>query len=167
MTLRLKYFSTQSLWQIGESVSNCNQKGKELFDSGLYCAESVLKVIAKEENIDSPLIPGIATGFCSGMSRTCNMCGALTGGILALNVVFGRNSPEKSVEENYKAVQSLINNFENEFGTTNCRELLGCDLGSKDGQETFNKQSLHLKCREYTGWVTELAHEIINNAKKP
>ena len=32
-------------------MSNCNQKGKELFDSGLYCAESVLKVIAKEENI--------------------------------------------------------------------------------------------------------------------
>ena len=110
-------------------MAKSDKKGKELFDSGLYCAESVLKVIADEENIESPLIPGIATGFCSGMSRTCNMCGALTGGILALNVVFCRSLSEESVEENYKAVQSLINKFENEFGTTNCRELLGCDLG--------------------------------------
>ena len=85
-------------------MTKTNQKGKELFSSGLYFAESVLKVIADEENIDSPLISGIATGFCSGISRTCNMCGALTDGILALNVVFGRSSPEESVEENYKAV---------------------------------------------------------------
>ncbi len=148
-------------------MSNTNQKGKELFSSGLYCAESVLKVIADEENIDSPLIPGIATGFCSGMSRTCNMCGALTGGILALNMVFGRNSSEESVEENYKAVQSLINMFENQFDTTNCQELLGCDLGSAKGQEEFNENNLHLKCQEYTGKVAELAHEIINGAKKP
>ena len=148
-------------------MPNINQKGKELFSSGLYCAESVLKVIADEENIDSPLIPGIATGFCSGMSRTCNMCGALTGGILALNMVFGRNLSEESVEENYKAVQSLINMFENEFGTTNCQELLGCDLGSEKGQEEFNENNLHLKCREYTGKVAELAHEIIGDAKKP
>ncbi|WP_172649545.1 C-GCAxxG-C-C family protein [Thiolapillus brandeum] len=148
-------------------MSKASQKGKELFDSGLYCAESVLKVIADEENIDSPLIPGIATGFCSGMSRTCNMCGALTGGILALNVVFGRSSSEESVEENYIAVQSLMNKFKNEFGTTNCQELLDCDLGSKEGQQTFNENNLHLKCREYTGKVTQLAREIINNAKKP
>ena len=148
-------------------MANTSQKGKEAFSSGLYCAESVLKVIADEENIESPLIPGIATGFCSGMSRTCNMCGALTGGILALNVVFGRSSSEESVEENYEAVQSLVNMFKNEFGATNCQELLGCDLGSEKGQEEFNENNLHLKCREYTGKVAELAHEIINNAKKP
>ncbi|BAO45783.1 conserved hypothetical protein (plasmid) [Thiolapillus brandeum] len=95
------------------------------------------------------------------------MCGALTGGILALNVVFGRSSSEESVEENYIAVQSLMNKFKNEFGTTNCQELLDCDLGSKEGQQTFNENNLHLKCREYTGKVTQLAREIINNAKKP
>ena len=148
-------------------MTNTNQKGKELFDSGLYCAESVLKVIADEENISSPLIPGIATGFCGGMSRTCNMCGALTGGILALNMVLGRSSSDESVEENYKAIQSLINRFENEFGSTNCQELLGSDLGTKEGQEAFGENNLHLKCREYTGMATELAREILNNAKKP
>ncbi len=146
-------------------MSNSYQKGKEAFDSGLYCAESVLKVITDEEGVSSPLLPGIATGFCSGMSRTCNMCGALTGGILALNVVFGRNSSDDSVEENYKAVQKLVSDFENEFGSTNCQELLGCNLGNDIGQKKFNENELYLKCGEYTGKATELVRAIINNEK--
>ena len=60
-----------------------------------------------------------------------------------------------------------MNMFENEFGTINCQELLGCDLGSVIGQEEFNKNNFHLKCREYTGKVAELAHEIINGARNP
>ena len=148
-------------------MTEANQKAKALFDSGLYCAESVLKVITEEENINSPLIPRIATGFCSGMSRTCNMCGAVTGGILALNVVFGRISPDESVEENYKAIQSLISRFKKEFGSTNCQELLGCDLDTKEGQEAFRENNLYLKCREYTGKATEFVREIINNFRKP
>ncbi len=116
-------------------MSNSYQRGKDAFNSGLYCAESVLKVIADEEGISSPLLPGIATGFCGGMSRTCNMYGAITGGILALNIVFGRGSTEDSVEENYKAVQNLISGFEKEFGSINCQELLDCNLGIDDGQK--------------------------------
>ncbi len=146
-------------------MSNSYNKGKDAFDSGLYCAESVLKVITDEEGISSPLLPGIATGFCSGMSRTCNMCGALTGGILALNVVFGRNSADDSVEKNYKAVQNLVSDFEIEFGSINCQELLGCDLGNDEGQKKFNENKLHLKCSEYTGKATELVRAIINNEK--
>ncbi|MCP4433083.1 MAG: C_GCAxxG_C_C family protein [Gammaproteobacteria bacterium] len=148
-------------------MTDTNQKSKELFDAGLYCAESVLKAIADEENISSPLIPGIATGFCSGMSRTCNMCGALTGGMLALNIVLGRSSTDETVERNYEAIQSLINGFKGEFGSTNCKELLGCDLGTNEGQKEFSENDLHLKCREYTGKATELAREIINSTKEP
>ncbi len=146
-------------------MNNSYQKGKDAFDSGLYCAESVLKIIADEEGINSPLIPGIATGFCGGMSRTCNMCGALTGGILALNVVYGRSTSDDSVDENYKAVQLLISSFEKEFGSLNCQELLECNLGTHEGQKKFQENDLHLKCREYTGKTTEFTRAIINNEK--
>ena len=43
---------------------------KSLFDAGYYCAEAVLLAVAKHNGIESPLIPAIATGFCSGLSRT-------------------------------------------------------------------------------------------------
>jgi len=148
-------------------MSNAYQKGKDAFESGLYCAESVLTVIAEEEGIFSDLLPGIATGFCSGMSRTCNMCGAVTGGILALNLVYGRKSPNDSVEENYQAVQKFISKFEDEFGSVNCQELIGCNLGTDEGQQIFRDNQLHLKCSEYTGKAAEFVRKIINSNTRP
>ena len=144
--------------------NNTYEKGVKTFDAGLFCAESVLKVITDEEGISSPLLPGLATGFCGGMSRTCNMCGALTGGVLALNIVYGRSSSDDSVDENYQAVQTLIADFEKEFGSVNCHELLGCDLGTDEGQTKFNEKQLHLKCREYTGKSAALVRGIIDKS---
>ena len=44
----------------------------ELFGDGkLYCAEAVLKVIAEAGGKDSDELISMATGFCSGVSRTC------------------------------------------------------------------------------------------------
>jgi C_GCAxxG_C_C family probable redox protein len=146
-----------------QEVMNTYQKGKEAFESGLYCAESVLKVITDEEGIDSPLLPGIATGLCSGISRTCNLCGALTGGILALGAVFGRKSPDDSQEQTYKAVQQLLSDFEKEFGSTNCYELIQCDLGTEEGQQKFSDNNLKLNCGEYTGRAAEMVRNIINS----
>ncbi len=139
------------------------QKGKKTFESGLYCAESVLTVIAEEEGIKSDIIPNIATGLCSGMSRTCGTCGALSGGILALGLVFGRKSSEDSVEFAYEAVQELKLKFKKEFGSENCQELLKCDLGTEEGQKIFSEKALVTKCAVFTGKACEFVNEIINN----
>jgi C_GCAxxG_C_C family probable redox protein len=148
-------------------MNSSYQKGKDVFESGLCCAESVLKVIAEKEGITSDLLPGIATGFCGGMSRTCNMCGAVTGGILALNLVYGRKSSVDSKENNYHAVQELISSFEEEFGSANCQKLLGCNIGTDEGQKIHTDKQLHLKCSEYVGKSTELVRGIINSNTKP
>jgi len=46
------------------------QRSGELFDSGFWCAESVLLAVAESKGIKSDIIPKIATGFCAGISRT-------------------------------------------------------------------------------------------------
>lgn len=141
-------------------------QGRKEFDSGWYCAESVLAVVVEYFGIQSDIIPGIATGFCSGMGRTAGTCGALTGGILAINMVHGRKSSNDLLERDYQAVQELVIQFTELYGTTNCAELLDCDLGKESGQLKFDKQRLHRRCREYTGMMADLADEIIENAKK-
>lgn len=136
-----------------QDVAEASQR---LFDTGYYCAESVLLGIARARGIESPLIPGIATGLCSGMARTSGMCGALSGGILALNLVHGRQRPEQSVEQNYAAVQALIADFSTRCGASGCSQLLGCDLGTEAGQQTFRAQGLISRCRKYVGIAAEL-----------
>ncbi len=140
-------------------------QGRSKFDSGWYCAESVLSVVAEHYSMQSDMIPGIATGLCSGMGRTCGTCGALTGGILAINLVYGRKKASDSVDQNYAAVQRLIKQFSGLYGTTNCAELLGCDLGSELGQEQFSSKKLHRRCREYTGMAADLSIQEIEKHK--
>lgn len=138
-----------------------SRRSGELFESGLYCAESVLLAIAESKGIMSDLIPKIATGFCSGVSRTCGTCGAVSGAILAINLFTGRNAPSESVVESYSAVRKMLGMFESRFGSTNCRDLIGCDLGTEEGQDFFKSNNLREQCKQYTEEATGMASSVI------
>jgi C_GCAxxG_C_C family probable redox protein len=127
----------------------------------LYCTESVLLAIAKAKGIESPLIPKIATGFCSGVARTSGTCGAVSGAILAAGLFFGRDKPADELERIYTIVQDFIAAFEEKYGSTNCKELTGCDLGTEEGQLKFERENLEPKCREYTEEATRMVMKLI------
>jgi C_GCAxxG_C_C family probable redox protein len=137
-------------------------RSKELFQSGFYCAESVLLAIAESKGIQSDLIPRIATGFCSGVSRTGGMCGAVSGAIIGISLVTGRNTPAESIEICYKLTQELIERFEKQFGSSNCRILIGCDLSTVDGQRYFTDNHLMNNCLEYAAGATGIAVSLFN-----
>ena len=137
------------------------QRSLELFRSGLFCAESVLLAIAESQGIQSDLIPRIATGFCSGISRTGGMCGAVSGAIMGISLVTGRNSPAESVEVSYALTQKLISAFEKQYGSINCRQLIGCDLATESGQRYFMENNLMESCLQYAEGATRLAISLI------
>jgi len=138
-----------------------SQRSLELFRSGFFCAESVLQAIAESQGIQSDLIPRIASGFCSGMSRTGGACGAVSGAILGINLVAGRNSPAESIEPSYTLTQKLLGYFEGQFGSVNCRQLIGCDLATEEGQRYFMENHLMERCLEYAEAATSMAVLLI------
>jgi C_GCAxxG_C_C family probable redox protein len=137
------------------------QRSLELFRSGFFCAESVLLAIAESQGIQSDLIPRIATGFCSGISRTGGVCGAVSGAIMGINLVAGRNSPSESIEFSYALTQKLISRFENKYGSVNCRQLIGCDLATEAGQQYFMENHLMECCLQYAEDATRMAISLI------
>lgn len=137
------------------------QRSLELFRSGFFCAESVLLAIAESQGIQSDLIPRIATGFCSGISRTGGMCGAISGAIMGINLAAGRNSPAESIEFSYTLTQKLISRFEKQYGSVNCRQLIGCDLATEAGQQYFMENHLMERCLQYAEDATRLAVSLI------
>ena len=137
------------------------QRSGELFESGMYCAESVLLAVAESEGIQSDLIPKIATGFCGGVSRTCGMCGAVSGGIMAIGVLAGRSTPTESVADSYSMVRKLVEDFGSKFGSTNCKELTVCDLGTEEGQKYFKENNIRQKCRIFTEEATRICLALI------
>lgn len=131
------------------------------FDNGLLCAESVVSSLADYQGIEKTLITKAATAFCGGMSRTCGPCGALTGAVMGLSLSLGRDSNGDSVEQAYSGSQELINRFVQEFGSKNCHELLGCDIGTEKGMAEFKSTNLRKRCINYTGRATEITVEIL------
>jgi len=143
-------------------ASEIRKEAETYFNNGRCCAESVLLAIANARGIQSELIPMIATGFCGGMARTGCQCGALSGAMMGIDMVLGRSEPDTSNQDCYTAVQRLIGEFETQFGTRYCYELLGCDLGTPEGQAAFKERGLKEQCTVFTGKAAEIAAQIIS-----
>jgi C_GCAxxG_C_C family probable redox protein len=133
-----------------------------LFGSGLYCAESVLLAVAEAHGQAHPMIPRIATGFCGGISRTSGMCGALAGGIMALGLLTGRSTPQESRDLCYALSHRLVSRFREQFGATQCTELLGCDISTAEGMRCFREGGLDKKiCAPLTREAGRLVEEVL------
>jgi C_GCAxxG_C_C family probable redox protein len=147
------------------AIPQVRESAEELFASGLFCAESVVLAVANAEGVDSELLPKVATAFCSGMSRTGGTCGALTGAIMGIGLVLGRSRATDSVQPSYAATQQLVRAFEGEFGSRDCKTLLGgCDLDTPEGQAMFKEQKLSQRCLKFTGKAAEIAATVIIEA---
>jgi C_GCAxxG_C_C family probable redox protein len=95
------------------------------------------------------------------MARTSNQCGAVSGGILAINLLTGRSSPQDSIEKNYALIQEFLRTFEDKFGSTNCKALTGCDLNTEEGQLMFKENDKILQCTDYVEEATRLVLDLL------
>lgn len=113
--------------------------------------------VASEMDVDSDVLLRIATPFCSGMARTSGMCGAVTGGVMAIGLSLGREDPEASTGPSYEATQRFLEEFVERFGSSNCTELTGCDLSTPEGRAAYPDSSSRALCSEFVRWAAEAA----------
>lgn len=134
----------------------------ELFGEGqLFCAETVLKIIADAGGEDSVPYIRMATGFCSGVSRTCGQCGAVSGAIMGIGLFAGRTEPGGEYEPAYVLVQDFLDRFTKKCGSINCYELVGCDFSTPEGREQFKEKGLIQDCVQYAVVAIETALELL------
>ena len=120
--------------------------------------------VAEKHKIQSDIIPAIASGFCGGMSRTDGLCGALVGGIMALGILYGRKSSKDSPKKIYALTERLVHDFERQFGSRNCSNLLGCDISTPAGEAVFEAKKLgKTLCLEITVKTTDLVMQMLEN----
>jgi C_GCAxxG_C_C family probable redox protein len=140
----------------------------EKFLSGFNCAQSVLYAFGPELGLDGETALKVATGLGGGMGGRGEVCGAVTGGILALGLKYGRGEKaEKGVtREAYQKTGELMAAFERVHGSCMCRSLLGgCDLRTPEGMKRFREEDLHHKvCAACVRTVGEILTGMLNVA---
>ena len=114
------------------------------FISGFNCAESVLLICSEVFNIQALFIPRIATGFGGGIGKQGEACGAVTGGVMALNLLYGRDDAERREDKEtaYAKAAEFMKRFEEQNGNLRCGELLQVDIGTDAGLDLYRKRGL-------------------------
>ena len=138
----------------------------EKFKDGYNCAQSVLFSYAEKLNLPKDTALKIANGFGGGMGRKQEVCGAVSGGVMVLSLIYGRGENEDKSKQGltYAKVRELIDKFEAKYETANCKELLGgIELLTPEGIAAFQEQKKIENCREFVEYTVKILDEIIEN----
>jgi C_GCAxxG_C_C family probable redox protein len=135
-------------------------------DDKLNCAERTFLAIHGIVQTD---IPGHAvsmlTGFGGGIGGSHqSVCGAVTGSIAALNLVWGRRNPSsESSKPAYAIASEFLNQFKSRFGTEICGELIGDLLRVNQFQSEERKARCYQYCDNAIKMCVDLLaqHEIL------
>lgn len=135
------------------------------FREGFNCAQSVFNTYAGELGIAPDIALRVANGFGGGIGRKQEVCGAVTGAIMALGLLHGRgehDGPEKT-DRLYVEVRALIDAFTERHGTICCRDLLsGCSLLAPEGRSRFKAERLIERCHGYVRSVCDTLDQLLS-----
>ena len=134
------------------------------FKEGYNCAQSIFFHYAKQVGVAEEMAIKIATGFGAGMGRKQEVCGAISGGILTINSLYGREMHEEKIKQEiaYGKVRRMIDLFAQDKGTIYCKQLLDeCDLQTEEGQKRFKDEQLIQRCYQCIGKVVEILDDVI------
>lgn len=115
------------------------------FAQGYSCSQSVFSVLAEPRGVNGDLAFRIAAGFGGGIARSGQTCGCVIGAIMAIGLGQRSVSPEENKTEKdktYELVQRFLREFAARNGSTACKDLLGCEIGTTEGMKYARENKL-------------------------
>ena len=139
------------------SVSKVAKDAEEVFRGGFFCSEAVVSSIRSNFELDIPEeVISMASGFPVGIGRAKCLCGAVSGGVMALGIFFGRTKQgDTKVEKNLELSKELHDWFK----VANGKNALCCRILTKEfdmGVGAHKEQ-----CIRFTGLVAGKVAEIV------
>jgi len=102
-------------------------KAGELFLTGSNCAQAVVLAFSDVTGLDERTAKRLSASFGGGIGRMREVCGAVSGMMMVLGLLYGYEEPgEKDCNKkaHYQVVQQLAGRFREECGSIICREIL-------------------------------------------
>ena len=109
-----------------DRIKEVRDRAEGYFDRGeFFCSESVVHTI--NQFLGSPMpeeITRLASGFPIGLGKSGCLCGAVSGGEMALGIVYGRTLGEPMNDKMFPAAADLHDHCKKMYGSTCCRVLV-------------------------------------------
>lgn len=115
----------------------------DVFSREYNCSQAVLSVFAEELGMSRVDVLKIASGFGGGV-RKGNICGAVSGAIMALGLKYSHSIEGDSLtkSEMYKKTEDFQEQFIGLNNSIICRDLLGYDVTSEGDRNIIMEKNL-------------------------
>jgi C_GCAxxG_C_C family probable redox protein len=153
----------------GNKKASDNLKAQEVeqtiarFEEGLNCAQAVFSTYGPHFGLDSEIAVRIAGALGSGMGMG-ETCGAVTGALMVIGLKQARlnGSSLFSKDRTEEIAREFVERFKARNVTTECRELLGCDISTREGLRSAQREK-HFKkrCPKFVRDAAEILEEIL------
>jgi C_GCAxxG_C_C family probable redox protein len=122
----------------------------------------VIRILGEDLNFDKDQAAKMATPFGGGVARFGTICGALVGGAMALGFCYGRTKAEEKEkrEKTYGKVQEMLREFEKNFGTIQCKELIQLSLLDPAERQKYQDLKLIKRCSQFVAKSVESARRL-------
>jgi C_GCAxxG_C_C family probable redox protein len=140
------------------------EKAVEKFEKGFSCSQAIFSTYAPMFGLKEGTALKIATSFGGGMARMANECGAVTGAFMVIGLKFGRESIGDSAakERTYELVRKFVERFRQKHDTIVCRELLGYDMSTPEGEEKLRELNIIAeRCPGFVCDAAEILEELL------
>lgn len=91
------------------------------FRCGFTCSSAVFSAFSEDLGLDPGDAKKIACGFGAGISRTGNICGAVSGAIMVIGLKYGKamQGDDAATDKTRALVREFIREFSQRHGTIN------------------------------------------------
>lgn len=140
-----------------------SEEAKNLFCNGCNCAQAVFTAFCNETGIDKETALKLSSSFGGGMGRLREVCGAVSGMFMVAGMLKGYSDVSDTSKKagHYRLIQEMAKEFQNEFGSIVCRELL--NLRSKhDNPQPSERTKEYYKsrsCADFVAYAAEIAEK--------
>ena len=139
-------------------------EARNYFDQHYNCAQATFAPFAKQLGIDLDLAFRIATPFGGGMGHAGQICGAVTGALMAIGLVRGITVYDQVQKYAcYDLAKSFQVRFRKAHGDLTCPGLLGYDIGNPHELACVREEGLfHSLCPQLVSDATLIVGELLN-----
>jgi len=134
------------------------------------CAQAVLWGVAETRGLmREGCIPAIALAMGGGVGHTGGVCGAVTGAALAIGLAVEEVTPADirgRRDAANRVVGPMVHRFEAEFGTADCRALLGFSWEDADADARYRREGAkEAICLPCIRWAAAEAVRLIDEVR--
>lgn len=136
------------------------------FMKGYDCSQVVLRHFAKELGITVDEANRAAACFGGGM-QLGSVCGAYTGALMAIGLKYGHSNPDGLMQQKEVMMAKTAQfkeKFLAEFGTVECKALIGYDVSTPEGLKgALDSGKLLEYCPGLVDKVIGMAREVLED----